>query len=527
MKPTLKLTGIYFKEMLLNLMGSSNKKSKSTLPLLVLLCLFIAGAIGYSLYNMASTLSMVGMAKNVLILGLLMSVFMSLMITLNDTQGTMYKSRDYDMLMSLPLRNVSIIFAKYMSTYLVSMVYYALIAIPTFIVYFIFEGVSALGIIFGLLSILFMPAFSQFISCCLGWLVNLITSRMRNKNIMRAILSLIMALGIALFMSFANSDIFNGLFSSGLPLWFQIVFSHICFLFSAVTNNSILYFLACLGVSVGFILLGVLVISIGYKRINTNLLSTRVRGKTKPIVYKEGSVFASLYKKEASTFFNSPVYCVNGLIGNIMVVVVVIISITTYNPIKDFVGAVPLFVAIAMFGMAMCTGIAPTTSVSISMEGSKFQNLKALPIKFKDIMWSKILFNLTLALPVVIISTIVFACFVPMGWWVLVLALAYIIVTVMAQTALGLLLNLRFPRLNWTSETQAAKGGLSMFLTMILDLVISIAPMVVFIALMVNMVEVSIVLFMGIVLIISLAFAIVIFSVLITQGEKIFKKIQV
>ncbi len=528
MKLTFKLTGIYFKEMLMNLVGGNKKKTNKSTPILILgLFAFIGVAIGYSLYNMASTLSLVGLAKNVIIIGLLMAVFTSLMITLNDTQGTMYKSKDYNMLMSLPLKDVSIITAKYLGTYLISILYFTIIAVPTFVVYFIFEGVTASGIIFGLLSLLYMPAFSQLISCCLGWVVNAITSRMSNKNIMRTIFSLVLALGLALFISLANNDMMGNLFTFGIPLWFKIVFAHIYLLFMAITNASVWYFLASVGVCLLFMMLGVLIISIGFKKINSNLLTTRTSKKTKPITYKKQSVIKNLYKKEFATFFNSPVYCTNGLIGNIMVIVVAIISIATYNTLKEISMAGDIMIAVAVFSICMCTGIAPTTSVTISMEGSKLQNLKCLPIKFIDIALSKILLNLTFSLPTCVIAIVVLSIFIPMGWMLLLVSILYAVVTVIAQTILGLLLNLRFPRLNWTSETQAAKGGLSMFLTMILDLILAMAPMIIFMLLLQYVAGLSLAIFLVITLAIALVVMLVLGTILFICGEKIFKHISV
>jgi len=140
MKQTLKLTGIYFKETLFGLFGGSEKKvSKKTLPLIFLLFAVLIVGIGFNLYNMADIMNKISQVKNIIIMGLLMAVFIALMITLNDTQGTMYKSKDYDMLMSLPLKSVSIITAKYLSIYMISVLFTTAISLPTFVVYFIYH----------------------------------------------------------------------------------------------------------------------------------------------------------------------------------------------------------------------------------------------------------------------------------------------------------------------------------------------------------------------------------------------------
>ncbi len=528
MKQTLKLTFIYFKETLFNVMGGLSKKAgRKTLPLLFILFIFISGMIGYSLYNVGQTLKLLNMTKNLLILGLLMAVFISLMINLNDTQGTMYKSKDYDMLMSLPIRSLSIISAKYLSSYLISMLYYFIIALPTFIVFFIYNGFTVLGLIFGLLSILFMPAFSHLISCCISWIVNISTAKVKNKNVIRTIFNLILALGLAIFISFANSNVFDNMFNNGLPLWFKIILSNIYFLFTAVTLNSPLYFLACLGVNIAFMALGIVIISLGFKKINSALLSTKIKRSTKTLTYNAKKPFANLYKKEITTFFNSPVYCVNGLIGNIMTIAVTIISVTTFNQIKTFEFALPIITIIEVFGLAMCIGIAPTTSASISMEGTKLQTLKSLPVKFKDIVLSKMALNITLSFPIVTICAVIFSAIIKSGLLLATIILVYLWLALLSQTMLGLILNLRFPRLNWTNETQATKGGMSFILTMALDIFISILPMVIYLVLIEELQKISLEVYLAIIIAFEVIITLTLIIILIKKGKKLFNNIAV
>lgn len=531
MKKTLKLTGIYFKETLFGLFGSSGKRvNKKAVPLMFLLFAVLIAAIGFNLYNMADMMNQTSQVQNIIIMGLLMSVFIALMITLNDTQGTMYRSKDYDMLTSLPLKSISIITAKYLSIYIISVLFTTAIALPTFVVYFIFTGVTAHGIIYGLISLVFLPAFAQLICCFLGWLVSLATSKMRNKNIMRSIFSLILAVGLAVFISLANNELMGNLFINGIPLWFKIVFSNIYFLFMAVTTGNFLYFLIFIGISILFIALGVLVVSIGFKKINSSLMSTRVKVKAKPITYTTKSAYGNLLYKESQTFFNSPVYFVNGLIGYIMCFVITAITLVTANQIGGFLPremVITIMAPMQIFCVAMCTGIAPTTSVSISMEGTRFQQLKSLPIKFKDIILSKFSLNLFFAIPSVVLSTIIFALVIKLDFVITILSLVYVSLSVISQTLLGLVLNLKFPKLNWSSETQAVKGGASMLLTMFINMIIAILPMVIYLVLNFNEIAFNLNILIGICSAVEALLAVTLILILKFKGEKMFNNIQV
>lgn len=530
MKQMLKLSIIYFKEQVSSAFTGLSKRAKAkSVPTMILLFLLLSCAIGYSLYNFAEVLNLVGNSKYILIIGSFMGLFMSLMLTLTDTQGVMYKSRDYELLASLPLKNVTIISSKYLGSYLTTALYYMLVTIPTFVVYFIFNKVTAVAIIFGLISIIFMPAFSQLISSLLGFLVNAITAKMKNKNIIRTIFSLIFAVSLAVFISLSSSDFLSGMFIGGLPLWFKIIFSNIYFLFTAIINSSFVYFVYAILISIAFMVLGVSVILIGFRKINTSLMITKIKGKSAPITYTQKSVFSRLLKKEFSTFFNSPVYCVNGLIGLIMCIVCTIITLTSFSQMQGIdLGIInDIFICIMAFSVSMCLGIAPTTSVSISIEGSKLQNIKSLPIKFKDIAMSKCSLNLILSVPVIFLSVLIYGIVTKISIFTILLVLGYLIIVTICQTVLGLLFNLRFQRLNWTSETQAVKNGASMLLTMFLDMIISIVPMVVFLVWYANVNYLTFNYFMLGLLALQIIYAIVLITLLTKKGEKLFNKIQV
>ncbi len=530
MKQTLNLIKIFFKETLLGMMGGVSKKSgKSVLAVMILIFTIIMAGMGYTFYNMADVLNSLDFAKNILIVGLLAGLIMALMVTLSDAQGSMYKSQDYEMLACLPIKKASIIFAKYFSVYLITLLYFTAVVLPSMVVYFIFCGITVQAVIYLLFALLLTPTFSQLLNCIISWFVNVISSRMKNKTIMRTITTLIITLVVAAMVYLINSDMLSVVFATEIPLWFKIVFSNIYFLSLAVYTGNFLWFLAFLALSVAFVILGVLVVMIGYQKINTLLKTSKRRKKQKQMTFKEKPVFAGLLKKEFSTLLNNTVYCINCLMGPIMSIVGTIVCVVLFKSFIDMQMPNELAVKIALpiyvFGSCMCLGIAPTTSVSISMEGTKFQNLKALPVSFKLIAWSKICLNLLICLPVAFVSALVFVCLVPVGVANAILIVAYLIIAVVLYTVLGLLLNLRFPRLKWSNETQAAKQGVSMLLTMFIDMFISILPMVLFFVLSANIENFTFLPFIGGVLGFLSVLTITITLLFIFKGRKLFEKI--
>ena len=284
MKNTINLTKIYFKETLNNHLNRSNSnKGSLTKNMLSFLAIFllVAVCIGYSLYGTASGLKqLIGDASGVIILGLIISLVMVIMLTVFDAQGYFYKSKDYELLQSLPIKTTSIITAKYLSSYIVSFVYNLMIALPTFVVYFIFEQVTFASIIFAIIGVVLLPAYSQLIGSLLAWVVNIISSKFKNKNIIRNVLSIAFLILIFVFIYTADTSMIITFSPADSPLAIKILFPQIYFLSNAVASDCIVMLLAFVGISILFAIVSVLVVSISYKKINS-ALNSNIRSKRK------------------------------------------------------------------------------------------------------------------------------------------------------------------------------------------------------------------------------------------------------
>ena len=221
------------------------------------------------------------------------------MMTVYDSQNQYYKNKDYDLLASMPIKTWSIITAKYLSSYFVSFFYGFMLAFPAYVIYFIFCPITIPAVIYSIFSFFFIPTFTQIIGSIIAYIISLITSKMSNKRLISNILTIFFTLALIVFIYFANSTLMQNLFANGFPLWIKIVLPHIFFLFNALTTGSFLQFLAFLAVTMGFALISILIISIGYKRINSSLTTTSRKNKNKTLIYSNEKPFSSLIKKVA------------------------------------------------------------------------------------------------------------------------------------------------------------------------------------------------------------------------------------
>ncbi len=531
MKNIINLTMIYFKQSLSQLYRS--KKRTSALAntfLIIAIFIIVAFAMGYAYYGTALQFQPIGHPEYVLVLGLMFAAFIVLMMTMYDAQNQYYKNKDYDLLASLPIKTPSIITAKYLSSYFISLVYGFMIAFPAFIVYFLFCPITVEAVIYCIIAIFFLPTFTQIIGAALAFIISAVTYKLKNKKIVNTILTIVLTVGLIAFITVVNSGLMQDLFANGIPLWLKIAFSHIYFLFEAMTTGSFISFLIFLAITLAFALLSIGIITLGYKKINSGFSSTNSKKQSKKtLVFKKSSTYIALIKKETKTFFSSPVYLINSIIGPIMVIVLAISMGIGARNMADAIGSsfpAEFFVTIYVCFSSMCLGIGVPTSASISIEGQKLYILKSLPIPVTTIFNAKLSFNLFLTLPFVIVGSIIFIVITGCSFSLAILAILIPCISTIAFAGLGLLCNLKWPKLNWTSESQAVKQSLSLFISMLSAILISLIPFLIFFTLPNEILSVmSLEAYYSIYLAFITLLCIVFYSLLYTHGKKLYKKI--
>ena len=351
--------------------------------------------------------------------------------------------------------------------------------LPAYVVHFIFNSITAETIIYAIFSFIFAPAFINFIGNIISIIINLLTAKVKNKNIVTSILTLFFTIFLVLSITLASNETFTNLFSNEeISIWIQVFLPYATTLFYSITSNSFVQYLLFILISIFAIIISITLLTITYKKLNLFLLQSDSKVKTikKQKVYKEQSVFKDLFCKEFKLFVNTPVYFVNCIMGAIMTVAISIIlalSFKNYEEIKNVAFAIFTFVNLMMIGTAI------PSSVSINVEGEKNYIVKSLPIPFKTIALSKIMFSIVLYLPFVIVSNILFPALLGINNFLIISLSALLqLITLIENSLLGFLINLRFHNLKWINMTQAVKQSLSTFICLIINFAIAIIPLI-------------------------------------------------
>lgn len=144
---------------------------------------------------------------------------------------------------------------------------------------------------------------------------------------------------------------------------------------------------------------------------------------------------------------------------------------------------VPMIAAFVILAIVFCASLNCSTAPSISLEGSYFWTLKSLPVKTKDVFFSKIAVNLLVGLPFIILSVIVSCIVLPVGWQYKAL-LAIIAISSQIMFALvGLTSNLFFYRLNWVNPTLVLKQSISVMISVFGGMAYCVVPVLLYLLL--------------------------------------------
>jgi ABC-2 type transport system permease protein len=457
---------------------SSNKKKLIYTIIIVVAFIYIAGAFGYTAYQMGSALQAINMEKILIIMAFLLSSIMVFIQVFFSSFNIIFKSKDYEQLSCLPIRSSTIIMSKIISfliyCYAFSFIFFA----PIATIYFIFAGFNFLAFLYTVIGFILLPLFPMAVGISLSFLVNILTARLKHKNLINLLLFLALFVGIMILSQSTQELILNIVNNSQytINIMGSIYFPAI-FISKAVVYGDLLNLLYYLLISLLPILLIVFGISWKYKFFNTYFSQS---AKTKEIKYqsKQHGKIATLINKEISRIFSSPMVLLNNCIGPIVLIIFGIASLS--GDLSSLIGSFPPFIMMLLI-IPIVNLIASTTSTSFSFEGNTFWLLKNLPISLKQIIISKVASMFILFLSPEIIGFIILCFALKLTLLEILLSFVLMIVSILLSALIGLSINLNKCNINWTNEIAMVKQSISVIICMLIGFAIGLIPTIIYI----------------------------------------------
>lgn len=479
---------VNFKSLLLNTMGSSRRrnrtKSSSGLGALVIIAAIMIWISGTWSFTLATTLGPEGGLDIMLSFMTIFALFFPLFFTLYAAQGTLFSTKDIDLVLSLPVPTVYVMLARLMALYLEIVLMLECILIPAGVAWLMNGGSGGVGfLVLLIVQGLFLALIPALITLIFGYLISLLISRLQRKNLFNTIFSILLVL-VLLVVIFAMNSGMDMIATDieGVRQTLYSSFPPIQWVVESVTGPNLLYLLGIVVACVVPFGLVSWLFSLNYKTLLTRLSSHTLKSNYKIGTLGVSGSFAALCKKEARRYFGSPTYFLNSGIIIIMVVIASVVVVFLRGTIAEFLGAVSasagagndlfarllpvIYLAVMVFFLLT---IMPS-SVSVSLEGKTLWILKEAPVGTGRIFLAKGGFTALLG----IITTVISVPLVSFGLgFHFTDALGIFLVCVLYTIhvgMLGLYVNLRFPRLDYENETVVIKQSASMLLSMLFSL---------------------------------------------------------
>ena len=439
------------------------------------------------IYGVSTGVALAGFTRLLPLAGILFGALPGVILTFVKANGVLFAYKDYDFIMSLPIKKSTIIYSRVAALYAAEGIWSFAIMLPVFLAYFTFEAVTIPRLIGALFAPILGPNLAVSAAILLAFAVAALAAKLHFKSLGMVIGGIFGLLFMVAYLFFIFTLSFNAdKLSAGAAGNFQatvfsvassvgLVYLPSLWIADFFRSGSFVSFLLFVLVSVGAPAVIVAIISRFNDRINALVSEDKVQKKftTKQISTKSVSPFVALIRKEIQTIIGYPAVFVNMLFGCLLMVILAFISLffNTSSIVANFVPAseVPRYLPLArtIFGMAttwfgtsmFCA--ANSAAISYSLEGRSNWLMATMPVSSRQIFGAKIAVNM---LYVAFFSILTQIFFLIPGHITIETALRNVILPlciVFLVANVGLAIDIRRPNFDWTSVIDITKRSLS------------------------------------------------------------------
>ncbi|MBQ0111309.1 MAG: hypothetical protein KBS41_05245 [Oscillospiraceae bacterium] len=457
---------------------TGKKRSPAATGGLVLLIIFVFISVAFAFYGMGLLLANAFVKQGIAwlyfaVMGII-AVFVGVICDMFSAYTTLYGAKDNDLLLSMPIKPSVILLSRMSSLFIMGFIFESVVFIPALLSFLTVSSLSAGGVVLYIFSTLLIGVTVTSLSCIFGYIIALIGSLLKNKAVISAF-STVLILGVYYVCYFKMNDILNGIANNAAAV--------------SSTVKTYLYPMycmgrGCMGEAVPFLIFAVItlvvlvavcaVLSRSFIKISTQKTDLKALRDAKKTIKKQSSDTA-LLKKEFKHFTSSAAYMMNCGIGLAIILFAAVMLVVKSGDINaalqevkvqaPFVNA--LFPVLMGAAAMLASSVAAITAPSISLEGNNLWILRSLPICAQKILYAKLKMHLILTeIPIT-----VFALTAAFVFKFSVIDSAILLVTLWMALAvsgyLGLIFNLKHPKLEWTNETVPVKQSISVLFTML------------------------------------------------------------
>lgn len=312
-----------------------------------------------------------------------------------------------------------------------------------------------------------LPSIPICLFILIAYLLNLVTSGARARNLINTVITLALIAGAAFGINHIVAVYKASTISSAVLIsQFKSFYPPIGDLTSGIVNgNAGNLLLGLLWNIAPFVVLCV-ALSFGYRAMWSRSRAVS-KAKCGKLSFGVDSPFSTLYKKELYRFGSSVMYILNSSIGMILMTLFVILSGRGGKKIQMLESSFPadmkiLFVLL-IFAFALV--LSNTTAASVSLEGKNLWIIKSWPVDEGRILLAKLSLHLTVTIPLLIVDSIIAGFTMKLGIGNSVVLFIICALFSALGGLMGLIINLYYHRFDFYNDTQIVKNSASVLLT--------------------------------------------------------------
>lgn len=472
---------------------NKNGKSRVLIPLLIAgYLMFMIWGSANSLFEKIAPMHMQFIMLSVFALAISIMTFME---GIYKAGPLIFNCKDDQLLLSLPIKRRTVLFVRIFKFYVFELLFNSLFLLPIMVAYIRWaDTLNWTYFLTSFVMLLLLPIIPIVASCFLGAITSSIASRFKYKNAAQIILSMILIFGI-LFISYNTDNVMNYLVKHATSINDLIIkiYYPAGIYAKLIINFNIFDLLVFIIINILIFGLAIYILSKFYFKINSRLkkVTTVSKVKINNLIIKANSKTNSLIKKELNTFFKTPVFIINSgfaLVLFLLATVMISLKFDSFLPIlTSNEGGLGLSKEIIMDNLSvlmllLISVTAYMTSITnsvISLEGKNINILKSLPIKVKTILMSKIYACLVITTPVLLIGDIILFVKFKISIIEAILLIILSILIPLVSHFIGLIVNLKYPKLDYENSTEVVKQSTSSFVSVMLGMLLFIITVII------------------------------------------------
>lgn len=510
---------------------NSSKLTKILFP--VVLFIIVCISVGTYAYMIGEKLAFYHLTYVMLSMFIIIVTVITFMEGIYKSQGILFDAKDNDLLFSLPIKKSQILFIRIFKLLLFQFIYNLMFLLPAFVIFIYFEHPNISFYLISLLMSILIPIIPTVISSILGYIIKLTSSKFKSKKIVQTLLSSIVFLVIFYFSMNMENFIQNiAIHATSINNVLTKIYYPLGLYISLITDFDVLDLIKLVLINlIPFVLFIFIGAKFYFKIISSSKVNKAHRkvNNNKELIVKRKPII-SLVKKDLKRYFSSPVYMFNTSFGLLLSVVVSIFlvlkgqstfdSILANYGINSDISLPVLFYFFILFVGAMTS----ISSSSISLEGRTINITKSLPIKEERILNSKILTCFVIELPFLLFSDILFFIkFKPSIFYIILILLLSLLI-IFLSSCIGLIVNLKYPKMNAMNDTEVVKQSMSSMISVFAGIGILIGSILVILFLN-NYLKLNVLLVLHIVLMIVVSA--ILYAFLMKYGIKDYRNINI